>query len=875
MSGPASGVRPDQRFTPDNPCPVCGGHDRAPRGQGERCFGFFSENGDWAHCTREEFAGDLLPNAGSGAYAHKLAGACNCGVSHDYGATVYDFRAREDKRTPRRKESPRRKIVKTYDYTDERGNFLFQVVRYEPKGFSQRRPSEAGNGNWEWNLQGVRRVLYRLPELLAAELAETVFIFEGEEDVDRAREGGLVATTNPHGAGKWRDEYSSYLEGSPVAIVADNDPEGHNHAEEVARSVYPLASSVKVLHLPELRNTEDYGDWLNKYGGSPEELIVRAKGAPVWSSPSTNGLQTHGNSGEHTPPPRARNTDMGNAERFTAQHGENVRYCFLWGKWLVWTGSRWEIDDSGYIYELAKETVKSVYVEAGNAQTDEERKALAAHARRSESANAIEAMLRLARSDVPVSPEDLDSHPHLLNAPNGTVDLTTGEIREHRREDLLTKVTGADYRPDTPAPTWEAFLERVQPNPSVRGFIQRASGYSATGDTSEQCMFINHGEGANGKSTFQEALSDALGDYATRTPTDMLMARRFNGVPNDVARLKGARFVAAAETDEGRRLDEARIKDLTGQDTVTARFMRGEWFDFSPSHKLHLSTNHKPEIRGTDNAIWRRIRLIPWSVTVPPAEQDKKLPEKLRRELVGILAWTVAGCLQWRREGLKAPEEVRKATGEYRAEMDVLAAFLREECATVEGESTKATRLYESYREWCLEAGEKAEKQRKFGERLKERGYEKQRITSGADKGKYQYLNIVLLRNPEGGPDGEPFGSKHSIGEQLEGASEASEVPTGSNQTQAEVTTVQEGGSGEQSFTESFTTGNPSKSQGKEGAIGRSGEQSEPKININSSENPRKELIPKKGSLHSLRSPKEEEEPDIEGLSAMFEEGGE
>jgi putative DNA primase/helicase len=333
----------------------------------------------------------------------------------------------------------------------------------------------------------------------------------------------------------------------------------------------------------------------------------------------------------------------------------------------------------------------------------------------------------LARSDVPVMPDELDASPDLLNTESGTIDLRTGDLREHRREDLITKIAPTKYWPDAAAPTWEAFLERVLPGEELRAFVQRAVGYSATGDTSEQCMFINHGGGANGKSTFQEAIAAALGDYAMRAPTEMLLAKRSDGVPNDVARMKGARFVSASETEEGRRLAESRIKDLTGQDTITARFMKAEWFDFAPTHKLWLSTNHKPEIRGTDAAIWRRIRLVPWAVTIPPVEQDKKLPIALRDELAGILAWVVRGCLQWRREGLQAPDEVRKATGEYRVEMDVLAGFLAECCELDTSHWEYAKDLYECYKRWCDENGERPEPQRKFGGRLGERGFQRDR----------------------------------------------------------------------------------------------------------------------------------------------------
>ncbi len=399
-------------------------------------------------------------------------------------------------------------------------------------------------------------------------------------------------------------------------------------------------------------------------------------------------------------------TDLGNAERFVADHGESVRYCYPWRRWLVWTGARWGRDEAGQVHRLAKKTVRGIYREAADAEDEDRRKALANHAKRSESETKIRAMVELAKSERPVSPDELDADPMLLNTKSGTIDLRTGELREHRRETLITKLAPVEYDPDATAPTWEAFLERVLPGEELRRFVRRAAGYSATGDTSEQCMFIHHGLGANGKSTFQEAVSAALGDYAMRTPTETLLVKRSGGVPNDVARLKGARFVTASETEEGRRLAESLVKDLTGQDTISARFMWAEWFDFKPTHALHLSTNHKPEIRGTDAAIWRRIRLIPWAVTIPPVEQDKKLAEKLCGELPGVLAWIVRGCSEWMREGLRAPEEVRQATQAYRAEMDVLAAFLADCCQRDEDAEESAGVLWRAWKRWCEETGE-------------------------------------------------------------------------------------------------------------------------------------------------------------------------
>jgi putative DNA primase/helicase len=433
----------------------------------------------------------------------------------------------------------------------------------------------------------------------------------------------------------------------------------------------------------------------------------------------------------HRSSPPANPTDLGNALRLVARHGEDLRHVHEWGRWMVWAGKRWETDRTGEVERRAKETVRSIYAEASNAEHADARKSLADHAKRSESKGRIEAMIALAASEpgIPVTPEELDADAWLLNADNGTVDLRTGELRPHNREDLLTKLAPVEYDPDAKATSWEVFLERVLPGEELRGFVQRGVGYSATGDTSEQCMFINHGAGANGKSTFQETLAAALGDYAMRTPTEMLLTKRSGGIPNDVARLKGARFVAASETEEGRRLAESLVKDLTGQDTISARFMRAEWFDFKPTHKLWLSTNHKPEIRGTDNAIWRRIRLIPWAVTIPPAERNHKLPAKLRDELPGILAWAVRGCLEWKREGLGESEEVRTATAEYRAEQDVLAGFLDECCVARPEAWVKFADLYEVYTSWCEKSNETVQNRRRFGTQLKERGFEPDRGT--------------------------------------------------------------------------------------------------------------------------------------------------
>src|SRR5215210_4975916 len=425
-------------------------------------------------------------------------------------------------------------------------------------------------------------------------------------------------------------------------------------------------------------------------------------------------------------------TDTGNAERLSDRHGANLRYCHPWGKWLLYDGTRWRVDDRGAVVRLAKDTARSIFEEAKEAHSDEAAKRLGKWASSSLSEGKLKSMIGLAQSEpgIPVLPEELDAPTDLLNVLNGTIDLRTGELREHRREDLITKLATVEYAPEAKAPAWHRTLERVLPSAALRAFFKKLCGYALTGDVSEQLLAVLYGTGANGKSTVLNALLTVLGDYGMQAAPDLLVAKKGNH-PTELADLFGMRFVASIEVEDGSRLAESLVKQLTGGDRVKARRMRQDFWEFEPTHKVLMACNHKPQVRGTDNAIWRRIKLVPFTETIPPAEQDKHLPDKLRAEAAGILAWAVEGCLEWRREGLQAPEEVREATGAYRAEMDLLGAFLRECCRKDPDENTGTQDLYKAYRLWCEEGGERPEGKRKFSSRLKERGYESRR--SGAN----------------------------------------------------------------------------------------------------------------------------------------------
>jgi putative DNA primase/helicase len=351
-------------------------------------------------------------------------------------------------------------------------------------------------------------------------------------------------------------------------------------------------------------------------------------------------------------------------------------------------------------------------------------------------------MVELVRSEpgIPVLPADLDQDPMLLNLLNGTLDLHTGKLREHRREDLITKLAPVEYDEKATCQVWRHTLEKVfECDQEVIRFVQRFFGYCLTGEVSEQVLVIFWGAGANGKSTIVETMLRMLGeDYAVKASRDLFMAKKQDNHPTQMARLFGRRLVVCVETHEGARLDEGLVKELTGGDKITARRMREDPWQFDPTHKAILVTNHKPEIRGTDEGIWRRQRLVPftvrfWNPDDPeerarglPADlrQDKELSQKLKAELPGILAWCVEGCLAWKHEGLGMPKAVKAATSAYRVEQDLLSAFLEERCVLGRDFQVRFSELYAAYCCWCEQGNEEPVKKRQFGEALRERGHE-------------------------------------------------------------------------------------------------------------------------------------------------------
>ena len=413
-----------------------------------------------------------------------------------------------------------------------------------------------------------------------------------------------------------------------------------------------------------------------------------------------------------------------NARMMIEDHGEKIRYCPPWKSWLIWDGKVWNLDRRNEIYQLAQESLVEMRRKASLLPIKEDVFQLMDHAGRSESIHKIESMVRGAswKHGVSQLPEDFDSDPWIFNCANGILDCRCGRLLPHDREKHITMIYPVDYDYSARCPQWKKFLHTIFHGDSkLIRFVQKALGTCLTGDTSVQSMFILYGTGANGKSTFINTIMATLGNYSATTPTETFLTKK-NGdqSSNDIARLKGKRFVSAMESELGSRLAEAMVKRLTGDDVVSARFLYGEYFDFKPTFKIFMATNHKPKIGGMDEAIWRRLKLIPFEVSIPIEKQDRNLREKLARELPGILSWMLEGCLLWLTEGLGYVEAVDDAMKEYRGQMSAVEAFLDAECVRDHYGRIKISKLYERFVSWCEASNERVISKRALGMRLDE-----------------------------------------------------------------------------------------------------------------------------------------------------------
>jgi putative DNA primase/helicase len=446
-------------------------------------------------------------------------------------------------------------------------------------------------------------------------------------------------------------------------------------------------------------------------------------------------------------------TDVGNGRRVIREHGHDLHYVYAWKSWLTWAGGRWQADEKGEAVRrvkrtqaaLRRRTVREMKAltgakDAAAKKRFKELKDILEHCLAWEDSRRTAASLDMARSEpgVAVVPGELDTDPFLLNVANGTLDLKTGRLREHRREDLLTKLAPVEYDPGAACPLWDQFiLWAMGGKAGLVGYLRRVVGYCLSGDVSEQCLWFLHGHGSNGKTTFVRTLLSLLGDYGYQAVPELLLQRQHESHPTERADLFGRRLVETIEVDEGRRIAEALLKLLTGEDTITARWCYKDFFTFIPTHKLLLVANHKPVIRGTDHAVWRRIKLIPFTATIQDSAKDTRLLARLRAERPGILAWAVRGCLEWQRDGLGEPKEVTDATAGYRQEQDVLARFLAEVCKVGKDFSIQSGALLERYQLW---SGDKDMNPRTFAKAMESKGY----VSEPGDRNRKYYKGIGI-----------------------------------------------------------------------------------------------------------------------------------
>ena len=492
----------------------------------------------------------------------------------------------------------------------------------------------------------------------------------------------------------------------------------------------------------------------------PRGYLLKAESAqpkPGTKTPWADRIATSPDAGALLAAENFNLTDLGNAARLRVLHGRDLRYCAAWKKWLVWDGRRWVVDRAGEAMRRAIKTVRMIYAEASHCGDSERREAICKHAMASERKDRITAMLALCEveDDVPVSIDQLRGGPKAVVFRNGTVDLNTGILRESMRSDMNTQLCDVDFDPLAKCPTWDQTLELFfARNQELIGYFQRVCGAAVSGEIREHFIAIAHGSGSNGKSTVLGALIHAFGnDYSMKASADLLLADQRDSHPTQLADLFGKRLVVAIETEEGRRLAEGRIKELTGGDRIRARRMREDSWEFDPTHTIILATNHLPEIRGTDHGIWRRVQNLPFTVQIADEAADKNIPEKLCQERAGIMAWVIRGCREWLEKGLAPPEEVAVASASYRADQNLVGQFLAEKTIAKPGAKIQACHLYASFCCWAESRGEKPMSLKKLGPRLVDCGLQK-KVSGGTF-----YLDRELAA-PPADPEGQVDSSR-------------------------------------------------------------------------------------------------------------------
>lgn len=640
-------------------------------------------------------------------------------------------------------------LLKTWNYLNADGSPAFDIMRFHckwddgeetTKDFKVKYWDNTGKEIWKKPLSIVP---YNLPGILQNDI---IYIVEGEKDADTLISHGLCGTTAPFGAGKWPDDkiFNEYFEGKNIIIFPDNDPAGRFHTAGVGQLDWenipgtkeikqpPVLKGkkyisgvidflqfynnqnppkIKIIDLPDNIEKGDVTDWLGM-GHSILEMDELIAATPYIDEKKTD---------DNTQQPRKifNFTDLGNKERFLYKYSNDIRYCVEWKRWLIWDGKQWEIDNKGAIYILAQKCVRDIALEAEDTATTKEFKAVIKHAKDSESKQKIMNMVELAKFDpsIAILASEIDANNWLFGCKNGIIDLKKIELLPFSRDILITKFGGAAYKEKAQCPAWENFLLDVFPREADQieyiQYVQRAVGYTLTGDVSEQILFLMWGEkGGNGKGTFLNIIQKLMGDYARPVNPDVLVSKTNDYVKlGEIGFLRGIRFARASESEQGAALNEQTIKYITSTQEITGKFMNENAFCFMPSHKLWFETNHLPKLRGGDGGTERRLKRIDFNAKFAEelGNRDKYIEEKLLAELDGIFKWALDGLALYLEFGMMEPECVTKAVKEYMDEMDAVQVFMNETCEIIKDNpniTILSIKLYELYEKWCKENGE-------------------------------------------------------------------------------------------------------------------------------------------------------------------------
>jgi len=661
-------------------------------------------------------------------------------------------------------------IVKEYNYVNKDNLLLYQVLRLEPKSFRMRQLG--ANGKWIYNLNNVQKVLYQLPNVIdAVKNNKTIYIVEGEKDVDNLISLGLVATTNVGGASakindsKWLPEYNEYFKGANVVVIPDFDEPGLRHAYNLYSNLYQVANNIKFGILPNVpKDKYDVSDVIKHYNvKTKEELLSNIIFQDIHSfeeylsgmqldtimnhqktdlEPSSN-IEDYDMIAGHpygfcqkTGYRVYTITDFGHAHRVCHLLVDKVRYNKSNDKWYIWNGSLWVCDSTNSLFtDLIKLSLDSIKFSKAIINSDgfiEKSKKLIYRAysdtMQRRNFNAIINFLK-DFSELAILQSQLDCNVNLFNLKNGTYDLEKIELKPHSQGDLLSKQTNIYYNDKATCFAWLDFLDTIFDNDKeLISFVQRAVGLTLSGASYEEVLFFCYGAGKNGKSIFFNVLKLLFGDYYKKANVEMILQQNNgNKIPNDVAALPGARLVVFSEIPADRRFNESLLKDLTGNDDIQARFLHKEFFEFKPTHTLWLYGNHKPIIRGSDYGIWRRMVMIPFTVTI---SKEKQVPaatllKQFENELPGILNWAIEGYKQYQEIGLNPPTKVQSATNQYKDESDTVLDFINECCITDIVETIKSKDLYIAYSIFCRENEDYKLKNKSFFNKIEEKGFVK------------------------------------------------------------------------------------------------------------------------------------------------------